>query len=185
MQVNLNASITSNPQFFSRYTQALRRPDGVKEFNSSKSMPGDVVIGTGYNKGSKEITTVRNTPAERKVIREAIASYLPKFHFWTGYIGDVNRAMGVNHYWEIPSARIPETLKCINAMFQAQPALFPSYSQDPVTPPPVISEKLEEAQMQLEAALSQFQIYKRWFKEQSELMDYAIEQVNKTLAVIR
>lgn len=188
MNVNLSASITANPRFFSHYSQRVQgagsSSNQAKEFNSSRSMPGDLVFHSWQGRRQSEISTVQNTPEERKLIRDAIAAHLPKYHFWTGYIGDVNRTMGVNHYWEIPSDRIQETLSVIESIFKDCPS-FPSYSQEPVpsvTLPPAI---LDDIQAQLEASLNQFEIYSRWFKEQAELMDYAANSIKESLAAFK
>ena len=176
MQVNLNTSVNAafSPNTLAAYP--------VK-FNSGKARPGDVVFFNDPN----ELSTVQNTPEERRELRKAIASHLPRFSFWNVYIGDVNRHFGVNHYWEIPSARINEALGFIASMFPGGQK-FPSYSQEAapvIQPAPEISENWENAKFELIAVLDQFTHYRDWFKQQSELMDYAIKSINKTLKAIK
>lgn len=179
MNINLNASI--NGINAARLSSPVAPVTPVK-FNTAKAMPGDVVTAGWYrNPGAASI--VQNTPEERKALRDAIAAHLPRFHFWTGYIGEVNNAMGVNHYWEIPSSQISQAIAYVDSMFQPQP-VYPSYSQAPA-PAPVISEDWINARYELEAALNQFETYRRWFKEQADLMDYAIKSVKSTLAALQ
>lgn len=174
MQVSLNASINT------AFSSATLAACPVK-FNSGKARPGDVVFFNDPN----ELTTVQNTPEERRKLRKAIAAHLPRFTFWKVYIGDVNRHFGVNHYWEIPSARINEALSFIASMFPTVQK-FPSYSQEPTAiQPPEIPENWENAKFELIAVLDQFTHYRDWFKQQSELMDYAITSINKTLKAIK
>lgn len=182
MNIRLKASITTARRV---YSQSAAKPAPIapivpKRFNSYTAQPGDIVMSNWS--GKPDISTVQNTPEERKQLRNAIASYLPKFHFWTGYVGDINRKFGVNHYWEIPSDKIPEALEAVENLFKEVP-LFPSYSQSPA--PAVQSEAQDAARWELEAALNQFETYRKWFKEQSDLMDYAINSVKATLAAIQ
>lgn len=169
MNINLNASLYADSRFFNL-------PTGAVMFNTKTSQPGPLVYSTGRGGG---LSTVRNTPEDRKTIRAALASHLPKFSMWTAYIGDINKALGVRHYWEIPSEKLPEVLKVIDSLFKTQPVLFPSYSQTPK------DERLENAGYELEAVLSQFEAYRKWFREQAELMDFAINSVTKTLETIK
>lgn len=174
MQVSLNASINT------AFSSATLAAYPVK-FNAAKSQPGDVV----YFGNPNEVSTVLNTPHERMELRKALASHLPRFTFWKVYICEVNRHFGVNHYWEIPSDRINEALSFIASMFPAVQK-FPSYSQEPTTiQPPGIPENWENAKFELIAVLDQFTHYRDWFKQQSELMDYAIKSINKTLKAIK
>ena len=177
MNISLNTSIKG------LNAARLFSPVAPVKFNAAKSQPGDVV----YFSNPNEVTTVLNTPQERMELRKALASHLPRFTFWKVYIGEVNRHFGVNHYWEIPSDRISEALSFIASMFENPAPLFPSYSQSPVTPevnPAPEFENLENARYELEAVLSQFENYRKWFKEQSDLMDFAITSINRTLATI-
>lgn len=181
MNVSLNASINTAIPSIQR-TAPL-----YTAFKSYKSQPGDVVI--SHSSKPNDVSMVRNTPDERKQIRAAIASHLPKYFLWTGYIGDVNRHFGVNHYWEIPSARIGEALSFIASMFENAAPLFPSYSQNPAPQqalqPAPVPENWENARYELEAVLSQFENYRKWFNEQADLMDFAITSINRTLAAIK
>lgn len=177
MNISLNASING------LNTARLPSPVAPVKFNAAKSQPGDVV----YFGNPNEVSTVLNTPQERMELRKALASHLPRFTFWKVYIGEVNRHFGVNHYWEIPSGRISEALSFIASMFESSSPLFPSYSQSPVAPEVNLApepENLENIRYELEAVLSQFENYRKWFKEQSDLMDFAITSINRTLATI-
>ena len=193
MQVNLNASInTASVNTVNSFNAAgaavrfnsgrarLSSPVVPTNFNTAKAMPGDVV--RYRDRGAASV--VQNTPEERKALREAIAAHLPRFHFWTGYIGEVNNAMGVNHYWEIPSSQINRALAYVDSMFQSQP-VYPSYSQAPLNEPEAIPEEWEDAKLELEAVINQFEAYRKWFKEQADLMEHAVKCVNSTLAALK
>lgn len=168
MNVSISAAINT------AYPSSSPVAPVVSNYSAAHSMPGDLV---SYR--NSEPSVVRNTPAERKSIRKALGSKLPKFHFWSGYIGEVNKALGVKHYWEIPSARIPEALNVIDSMFKQAP-VFPSFSQD--EPAPVIPEHWEDAKYELMGVLNQFQTYQKWFKKQADLMEYAAASVSKVLS---